>query len=154
MRATTFSARAAAASFSRLTATFQEEECPAEVIEQTPEQRRARSFEQCLRDHGRDLDSGYPDQRLKAAAVSTGKSRLDHLAMHVVEVYLWTLAQREGTPCVPIILAMRCNNEGACSGFGDRLISLGSAFWLAAMSSSAFVLDWSRPVPLEEFSCP
>jgi len=62
MRAATYSARAAAASFGRLTAGFQDAECPAEVIEQTPELRRARSFEQCLRDHGRDLDSGYPDQ--------------------------------------------------------------------------------------------
>ena len=47
-----------------------------------------------------------------------------------VQVYLWTMAQREGTPCVPVILAMLCNNEGACSGLGDRLISLGTAFWL------------------------
>ena len=46
------------------------------------------------------------------------------------QVYLWTLAQREGTPCVPTILAMQCNNENACAGLGDRLISLGSAFWL------------------------
>jgi len=52
----------------------------------------------------------------------------------ILQVYLWTLAQREGTPCVPIILAMRCNNEGACSGLGDRLISLGSAFWLVRCS--------------------
>ena len=50
-----------------------------------------------------------------------------------LQVYLWTLAQREGTPCVPIILAMTCNNEGGCSGLGDRLISLGSAFWLARL---------------------
>ena len=62
MQATTYSARAAAASFGRLTAGFQQAEYPAEVIEQTPEQRRARGFEQCLRDHGRDLDSGYPDR--------------------------------------------------------------------------------------------
>ena len=47
-----------------------------------------------------------------------------------LQVYLWTLAQREGTPCVPTILAMQCNNENACAGLGDRLISLGSAFWL------------------------
>ena len=46
------------------------------------------------------------------------------------QVHLWTLAQREGTPCVPVILAMRCNNENACAGLGDRIISLGSAFWL------------------------
>ena len=63
MQATTYSARAAAASFGQLTASFQEEECPRDVIEQTPERRRAAGgFEQCLRDHGRDLDSGYPDQ--------------------------------------------------------------------------------------------
>ena len=47
-----------------------------------------------------------------------------------LQVYLWTLAQREGTPCVPTILAMRCTNENACAGLGDRLISAGSVFWL------------------------
>ena len=59
---TTQSAKAAAASFEHLMSGFQQAECPSYVIERTPEQRRAQSFEQCLREHGRDLDIGYPDK--------------------------------------------------------------------------------------------
>ena len=54
-----------------------------------------------------------------------------------MQVYFWTLAQREATPCVPLLLAVRCNNESHCAGLGDRLISLGSAFWLVRR------FDWS-----------
>ncbi len=36
---------------------------------------------------------------------------------------------------MPTILAMQCNNENTCAGLGDRLISLGSAFWLVRRSS-------------------
>ena len=43
---------------------------------------------------------------------------------------LWTLAQREGTPCVPMVLAFRCNKDNHCAGMGDRMMALGSAFWL------------------------
>jgi hypothetical protein len=32
------------------------------VVERTPEQRRAQSFEQCLLENGVNLDSGYPNQ--------------------------------------------------------------------------------------------
>ena len=53
-----------------------------------------------------------------------------------LQVHLWTLARREGTPCVPIILAMHCNNENACAGLGDRIISLGSIFWLVRCAAS------------------
>jgi hypothetical protein len=123
------------------------------VKERTQAQRRAQSFEQCLLDHGVDLDF-HPDQWLKAAAVAKGKDRLNFLTLHVIEVNLWTLAQREGTPCVPMILAFRCNKDLHCAGLGDRMMSLGSAFWLAMMTNSAFVLDLSRPVPLHEFLLP
>ena len=61
MYATDDSAEAAAAAFEQLTAAYQQAECPSYVTERTEEQRRAESFEHCLRRHGRDLDSGYPD---------------------------------------------------------------------------------------------
>ena len=61
------------------------------------------------------------------------------------QVHLWTLAQREGTPCVPMIIALRCNKESHCSGLGDRMFSLGSAFWLVWMASaSSSLTGWSE----------
>ena len=65
--ATGSEAAARNASFEHLTASFQQEECPKYITDRTPEQRQAQSFEQCLLEHGRDLDS-HPKQ---CAAVRT-----------------------------------------------------------------------------------
>ena len=50
---------------------------------------------------------------------------MEYLARHVVDMWMWTLRQRHNTPCVPLIITFRCNNEGTgdqphCSGVGTR----------------------------------
>ena len=51
---------------------------------------------------------------------------MEYLARHVVDLWMWTLRQRHNTPCVPLIITFRCNNEGTgdiphCSGVGARV---------------------------------
>jgi len=69
----------------------------------------------------------YTSRRwLRAAEASTGRERVEYLARHVVDLWMWTLRQRHNTPCVPLIITFRCNNEGTgdiphCSGVGARV---------------------------------
>jgi len=38
--------------------------------------------------------------------------------------------QREGTPCQPLVIALHCEQGRHCSGVGDRMKSLQTAFWM------------------------
>ena len=72
------------------------------------------------------------------ASRATGKQRLDYLARHTTAVWLWTLAQRRGTPCVPLIVRWQCTAAGGhCGGIGDRIKGIQVGFWLVRMASSA-----------------
>ena len=64
------------------------------------------------------------------ASRSTGKRRLDYLARHTMAVWLWTLAQRKGTPCMPLIVRWECTTRGHCGGIGDRIKGIQVGFWL------------------------
>ena len=61
---------------------------------------------------------------------STGKQRLDYLACHTMAVWLWTLAQRKGTPCMPLIVQWQCTTHRRCGGIGDRIKGIQVGFWL------------------------
>ncbi len=39
-------------------------------------------------------------------------------------------SQREGTPCQPLVIALHCEQGRHCSGVGDRMKSLQTAFWM------------------------
>jgi hypothetical protein len=67
---------------------------------------------------------------LKAARRASGKRRLDLLAEHVVDVWLWTLGRGQGTPCQPMVIALHCAPGRHCSGLGDRMKTLQTAFWM------------------------
>jgi hypothetical protein len=67
---------------------------------------------------------------LKLAQRSAGKQRLAYLIQHIINTWVWTLEQRRGTPCMPLIITYRCSNDASCGGIGDRIKGLSMAFWM------------------------
>ena len=59
------------------------------------------------------------------------------LANHVVDVWLWTLAKAQGTPCQPMVIALHCAPGRHCSGVGDRMKGLQTAFWMVCVGCLA-----------------
>ena len=38
--------------------------------------------------------------------------------------------QQEGTTCKPMLVLLQCAKDGHCSGIGDRVKGLQTAFWM------------------------
>jgi len=72
---------------------------------------------------------------LKAAQRSAGKQRLNNLIQHIINTWLWTLEQRQGTPCMPRVITYRCSNDASCGGIGDRIKGQSMAFWMVRCCS-------------------
>ena len=85
----------------------------------------------CMMDDARHSNVAPALRRwLKLAQRSAGKQRLAYLIQHIINTWVWTLDQRRGTPCMPLIITYRCSNDASCGGIGDRIKGLSMAFWM------------------------
>ena len=157
--------------------------CPIKIIPGAPPRDRSHTYEQCLRQYGKNLDSGFDTRRaspttslprasaasrwcmeiahtaqegeqpelasrcrwLKAAQRSAGKQRLNNLIQHVINTWMWTLDQRQGTPCMPRIITYRCSNDASCGGIGDRIKGQSMAFWMVGINPHSHSRPQAQP---------
>ncbi|ORX94340.1 hypothetical protein K493DRAFT_315532 [Basidiobolus meristosporus CBS 931.73] len=63
------------------------------------------------------------------------------------------LAERYSCPPAQTI-AYVCGQNDLCGGVGDRIQGVISTFYLALLTDSLFHIEWSKPLPLQEFIVP
>ncbi|ORY06207.1 hypothetical protein K493DRAFT_372364 [Basidiobolus meristosporus CBS 931.73] len=81
--------------------------------------------------------------------------KLDEFADSLQKRYNSIMELAETYSCPPTqTIAYVCGQDDLCGGVGDRIQGVISTFYLALLTNSLFHIEWSKPLPLQEFIVP